>query len=416
MSQFTGMEALKKISESGVYEDYTTRTMFHREKKYKYDPYRIFLGWDTKGRPVHLPVRTSKIILIAGKRGAGKTFLLRALMNRLYLSGHIPIILTDIKGEYKSSKKPVQKKFAHLLYEGEEPTAFPIRSYHPAFLEKYSPEPGDIPCQLSLDKITRKDMETILGYDIRGISPKKKELLMRVFEKVEGGDIFTFKEFIRSIWIDEDAGDKTKESVINSVRTAIKQGILGDEYSDFDWTDDVVEEYIPVLNLKGFKEHYGYTSAFISVVAKQVIESKKRGLIERGKKIFYFIDEAHRWLGALNESSAKKTLINIMREARSAGVSLVCATQTLNGLDEAVRKQTSFILFPSRTDAPTVMGIMKEAGLYERYGKFADDLNKNLQMISKMGGHVWVLVDMDKRDIRVIKKLGGPLSFHQEEI
>lgn len=413
---FGGYDALKLISEKSEFENYTIKVLFPKIKDYEYGPSRLFIGWGRNGRRVFVNLKTSKIILIVGKRGCGKTLLMRAMMNRLYLSGHVPVILTDIKGEYNSSKEPVQSKFKHLLDEFEKPIGFPVKSYHPVFLKKHArvKQFDNVICQLSLSMITEYDLMTILGYDLE-TSSAKRELLQRVWKKVEKKEIFTFNELIDKIWQDLDAIIKTKESVISSLKTAISQGVLGDEFADFSWTDDVIKGYVPVLNLIGFGKMRtsGYPSAFISVVAKDVIDGKKTGVIERGVKIYYFIDEAHRWIHALGSSSAKKTIINIMREERGVGVSLVCATQTIGGLDEAVRKQASIIFVPWNIDSPTVIGIMKDVGLYERYGKFVDRLNQNLQTLKKWE---WVMIDCDNRDIKIISKIAGPLSHHQEEI
>lgn len=414
---FQGYDALKMLSDrENIKKNYSVRTLCPKIERHKYSPNKILLGWDRKGRPLYLNIRTSKIILIVGKRGSGKTLYMRSLVNRTYLSGHIPVVLTDIKGEYKSSEKPVQAKFQHLLAEHEQPVGFPIKSYHPVFLNKYSQRrfPDNIPCQLSIDKITIFDLMSVMGLDLNQNS-SKHELLMRAWRKLEERDIFTYNELKDALWEDLDAVVQTKDSVIGSLKTAINEEVLGEEFADFSFTDDALEGYIPILNVSGYEKMrgYGYPSAFISVVARDVIDGKKRGLIDRGTKIFYFIDEAHRWIHSTGSSAAKRTIVNIMREERTTGVSLICATQTIGGLDEAVRKQASIILLPWNIDSPTVIGIMKDVGLYERYGRFTDNLNRNLQSLKKWE---WVMIDCDSRDIRIIHQIAGPLSKHYEEM
>lgn len=413
--KYDGFQCLSDISEYG-FKNYTINSLFPNFKPYEYSRNRLLLGWDRGGHPIYLNTSTSKIVLITGKRGSGKTMLMRAMMGRVFLSGHIPVILTDIKGEYRSSKKPVQKKFWYLLDPSEKPIGLPIKSYFPSFLKNYTPsaQSDDTLCQLSLGMINIFDLMTIIDYDETTSSPKK-ELLMRAFRRIEEREIFTVNELIDEIYNDEEGNAKTKESVAASISTAVQEGVLGDMYSDFSFTDDVMSRHIPVLNLSGYEKmggKIGYPAAFVSVMARDVIDSKKAGMIDRGVKIFYFIDEAHRWMPASGEPSSKRTLVTIAREERSTGVFIIAATQTVGSLPEDIRKQASIILFPWNIDAPTVIGIMKEIGLYERYGRFADNLNKNLQTLNQ---YEWVLVDADNRDIKIISKISGPCSYHEEE-
>jgi hypothetical protein len=414
---YTGFEALKEMSQKAGLKTYSIQSLFPVIRPFEYSGSRVLLGWDRAGKPVWMDIRTSKIVLIVGKRGCGKTFIMRALADRLYMSNHIPVILTDIKGEYRSSRNPVQDKFRQLLSDGEKPTGFDVKSYFPVFLQKYSPsaQRDDDLCQLSLSMINIYDLMTLLGFD-DDTSSTKKELLMRAFRKLEERNAFTYLDLEHEIWDDIEGNTSTKESVVASLKTAYQEGILGDQFSDFSFVEDILNGKRPVLNLSGYYkmgQNIGYPSAFVSVLAREVIESKKRGEIEQGIKIFYFIDEAHRWVPAVGNSAAKRTLLNIAREERSSGVSLICATQSIGSVDETIRKQASVILFPWNIDAPTVIGIMKDIGLYERYGRFSDNLNRNLQGLRS---REWVMVDADKRDLKIISRIASPLSMHEEEI
>ena len=88
------LEAIKEVG--GGFARY----LYPAKKRFVYRRSNIYIGVDRYGNPISLSLSTSQRICIIAPTGSGKTYLTRSIIDRAYKAGILPIILTDLKGEY----------------------------------------------------------------------------------------------------------------------------------------------------------------------------------------------------------------------------------------------------------------------------------------------------------------------------
>jgi len=435
-----GLDNLKILKKAlkNTEDYYYIDSMYQEKKKVIYSKKRILAGWNRNNRKFILKFydeRSGKFIsrrlLWLGTSGSGKSFFKRGVGNRV-LKSNFGMAVIDPHGEYYTSKNPVQDEYIELLDEGEEPVGFEnIKVYFPYFLKRYAerinPEARLI--QLSLSMLNKYDLMTILGEEDE-TSPKGRAITL-TFNEVEKGTVANFEEFkdyIIMLSEEKTVDPRTARALTGMIDSAIAEGVLGEEYADFDFGVDIANGFTPVLDLSGsssagLSEKTGYVSSFVSAVGEQIWKAKLSKKIPVNVPVILDVDELHKFLPASSNPSSKRFILRILKEGRKFGFSFLGATQSPGDLDGRGVEQMSYIFIPWNMNVPSAYRILDDAGLMRESPTVR---NRFKDIKSRMSDFEWIVIDKDntKPDFtssnimineNIIVKVAGPLSEHFSE-
>lgn len=405
---------VKKLTESNnLILPYSNKYFIKPEAEYF--SYKLLLGLDEEKSLIKIPIKDSFRIVINGRTGCGKTFLSRAIWNRFYKSDGAVAILTDIKGEYGSSKDPVQKDFQKFLGKNEEPQGFPIVEYYPYFLNKEAEESKKKLnyCQIHLSDISFEEFLTLL--DLNKLSDAKLVTLENSFaeeKKKEKPSVKGLKLEIENY----STQTPTKRAVLRYIEFIEKSGIVGEKYPSPDFSKDIIEDRIPILNLVGYETFKKYSKFYVGIILKRLIEAKRDKRIEPNKKLLIVIDELEDFCPKKTDNSISKTeIVENQRKSRAWKVYMLYSSQRHTHIDSAIFNQSRYILFPGNLTLVEAVDIFKNKVPSEYdYGII---MNKNIsEILSEMKKYWWCFIDSDERvEPYSIFKPFAPLSKHKTE-
>jgi DNA helicase HerA-like ATPase len=132
---------------------------------------------------------------------------------------------------------------------------------------------------------------------------------------------------------------------------------------------------------------------------EEEIESVSKGLdylTKQEKKenplVWIFIDEAHEFLPLHGKTIATDALIQLLREGRQPGISLVLATQQPGQIHRDVMTQSDIMISHRVTSAPDL-----EALNYIMQSYLLEDINKYMNDLPSLRGSAIILDDNSER-------------------
>jgi uncharacterized protein len=372
----------------------------------------IFLGrgyvkmdqYNSLSNNLYLDVARSHVVLVAGKRGSGKSYTLGVMAEEISnlsseVSQNIASLIFDTMGIYWTMKYPNEKD-KDLLHDWKlKPKNLPVKIFVPfghfdSFIEKGIPV--DERFALSVAELNSEDWTITFGLGM--VSPISI-LIGRVISKIkQKKDYFTIKEIIEEIKKD----DRSEKEIINAAiglfeaadnwgvfakgdvkPTKIREIITGGMTSVLDLSVynsigvfNVRALVISLLSRKLFQERMlARKEEEIDAVAKgldyfSLAEKKKTPLV------WLFIDEAHEFLPSNEKIISTDALVQILREGRQPGISLVLATQQPGKIHTDVMTQSDIVLAHRVTSKPDVDALnhMMQSYLTKTIQGFMNDL------------------------------------------
>lgn len=395
---------------NNIYRNYSTDLYFPEMLEPTYTKNELLIGKDQLGNNVRLDLREAMRMLVLGATRSGKTFLCRAMCDRLFASGHNVAILADLKNEFRTSDEPVQSKFQYLLSEYERPTPLPIKVFTPLFILNHTRRKKAYNmnrANIGFEKMTLADFMTLLSIDPRDTA--KKDVLTAMFNEYQGGyisyhDIYSWLEKYEMV-------HSTRKGLVNSFKTLEHFEVLGNDYN-FDFAEEVVNRHVPCLDIMGYedlgRETFGYPQAYISIILRDLVGAKRRKDIEG--KLFILIDELARFCPQMGEPSCKREILEANDLTAGFGINFIYSNQTAMSIPASILEQSRYIFIPSVAGETLIKQVMKEKTLWEWRPGFYNMITKEF---SQMKRYQWMLIDSVEHEITRLD-IYGPLSFHKE--
>ena len=375
-----------------------------------YSKRQLLVGRDPDGNNVFLDLHEALRILVLGATRSGKTFLCRAMCDRLFASGNKVAILTDLKNEFRLSSKPVQPKFQYLLNEYEKPTPLPMKVYTPLFILNHTRRrkvENMIRCQINFDKLTLADLMTLLSIDPRDIA--KIDVLTSFFHEFQGQWI-NFPTIYD--WLEKKSMNyNTRKGLTNSFKTLEHFEVLGDQFP-VDFVSDIADNKVPCLDLMGYedlgRDTFGYPQAYISIILRDLTSAKRTRQIKG--RLFILIDELARFCPQMGEPSCKREILEANDLTAGFNINFIYSNQTATSIPASILEQSRYIFIPSVAGETLIKQVMREKTLWEWRPGF---YNKIVREFSQMSRYQWMLIDsVEHETVRL--NIYGPLSYHKE--
>jgi DNA helicase HerA-like ATPase len=372
----------------------------------------------------YIDFKTSHRILVLGGSGFGKSWNVRALFNRAYLGGVIPIILTDVAPEYFSSVKPLQPEYTKFLLGFESPITLPVKVYTPYFLYRFTgfELPDQIFFQMGLSEINPSDITAFVDYNEMGFSSKQEiqniiaQLLKSRNKLKTVDDLLAFIEH-------RELNQQTKNALLKAFDNLKNLGVFGDDYPNIELIKNIKENVISDINLFGWNgsDINRYVSIYMTILIREIINAKNLGKIDVDTSLLVVLEELHKFAPKSKSTSSqdilRKGIASAAKEGRKFGVSFAFATQSPDDIDQSIIDQCDYVFVPVGFNPKKVMALTKDfaPSEFNSQYEFYQKIMKLMGVLKKHrdGARDWLII---KRGGEITKCTPiAPLTFHRSE-
>ncbi|MBU2612482.1 MAG: ATP-binding protein [Nanoarchaeota archaeon] len=339
---------------------------------------------------IYLDVARSHVVLVAGKRGSGKSYTLGVLTEEISslpkeVSQNIASLIFDTMGIYWTMKYENQKD-KNLLQEWDlKPKNLPVKIFAPfGYYEELRDKGVPIDEAFALDPVELgpEDWTTTFGLSL--IDPVSVLIGRAITGLKEQRKKFTIKKVLEELGKDKKSEKETINAAMGLFEAADSWGIFAREKMNPTKTKDLIKGgTTSVLDLSSYNSigAFNVRALVISLISRKLFEErmKKRKLeevksISKGidysgtyeKKesplVWMFIDEAHEFLPMNEKIISTDALIQILREGRQPGISIVLATQQPGKIHTDVMTQADIVIshrVTSETDIKALNSMMQ---------------------------------------------------------
>jgi len=350
-----------------------------------------------------MDVVRSHVILVAGKRGSGKSYTLGVLAEELSsldkeVSQNIASLIFDTMGIYWTMKFQNEKD-KELLFEWDlRPKNLPVRIFIPfGYYDSYTEKgiPVDEKFALDVSELNSDDWVITFGLDI--VNPISV-LIERTISGLKKIGEFSIVDIIQNIESDKKSPNEVKDAAVGLFEAARTWGIFAEKGEKVTRTEDLIlGGTTSVLDLSAYNSvgAFNIRALVISLISKKIfnqrmsarkkeeIKSVSSGfnfLASDIKKeiplVWMFIDEAHEFLPLNGKTAATDALVQLLREGRQPGISLVLATQQPGQIHRDVMTQSDIVIAHRVTAQPDLAALnqIMQSYLLENIKKYMDDL------------------------------------------
>jgi len=339
----------------------------------------IFLGKGFVTMGVHtslsnnlfMDVARSHVVLVAGKRGSGKSYTLGVLTEEMSnldpdVAGNIAPLIFDTMGIFWTMKYANEKDKKLLDDWGLEGKNLPIRVFAPfGKFDEYREQgvPVDFPFALRASELDIEDWVLTFGVKMTSL---EGVLMVSVISRLkESGEKFSIDDILGEVAKVENASTDTK-NIVSALFTAANSWGIFARGKEGTKIEDLVEGGVTsIIDLSAYSSigAFNIRALVIGLVSRKLFErrmaARKREEVESVTQgvaydsfvagaevplIWLFIDEAHEFLPKHGKTPATDSLVQILREGRQPGISLVLATQQPGQIHTDVLTQSDIVL------------------------------------------------------------------------
>jgi hypothetical protein len=295
--------------------------------------------------------------------------------------------------------KFVNEKDRELLREWDlKSKNLPVKIFVPSgFFDDYAEKgiPADEKFALDISELNSEDWIMTFGLDM--INPVSI-LIERTLSNLKKLGKFTIEKILNEIKNDEKSSNEVKNEATSLFEAASTWGIFaGSEEKATQIKDLISPGTTSVLDLSVYNSigAFNVRALAISIISrklfnqrmgarkKEEVESLAKGwnyLDSKDKKesplVWLFIDEAHEFLPLNGKTAATDALVQLLREGRQPGISVVLATQQPGQIHRDVMTQSDIVIahrVTSQSDIEALNFIM-QTYLLEGIKKYMNDL------------------------------------------
>ncbi len=338
---------------------------------------------------IWMDIARSHVVLVAGKRGSGKSYTLGVLAEELAnlpdeASKNVASLMFDTMGIFWTMKYPNEKE-KRLLEQWNIPLkVLPLNVFVPfGKAEEYKTKkiPFDRTFALLPSELQAEDWIDL--FTLKFTEPAGVLIARSIANLRESKEVFTIKDIIESIKSDQNASQITKEVAQALFSAADSWGIFSKTLEGTAVEDLVTSGTTTVLDISVYSSigAFNIRAMVIGLLSRKLFESRmasrKREELESLRQganylsykkerheplIWIFIDEAHEFLPREGKTPATDALVQLLREGRQPGISMVLATQQPGQIHRDVMTQSDIVFahrVTSKADIEALNEIMQ---------------------------------------------------------
>ncbi len=343
------------------------------------------------------------VILVSGKRGQGKSYTLGVIAEEIIflprrLREKLTVVIFDTMGIYWTMRYPNARQEGLLKEWGLKPTSIPTRVLVPrGWLDKYkeSGVPADGVLAVHPLDLSVEDWMDSFGLDL--FSPVGV-LLERVLRHRPS----SIDQMVKMAEADTRAPESVRDALVNRLRAAESWGVFSEKGTRV--SELLTPGTVNVLDLSMLGTRV--KSLLIGLLGRKIFEARavarkgeERADITRhvdiGREVavkvpmpWILIDEAHEYLPPKVETPSARALIQLIREGRQPGITLVLATQQPGKIHSDVFTQADIVISHRVTAELDIGALNSIMGTYMQF-----PLEKYISSLPRFKGAAVVLDD-----------------------
>ena len=356
--------------------------------------------------PIYIDAARSHVILVAGKRGSGKSYTLGVIAEGIStlpenVAKNIGVLIFDTMGIFWTMAYKNEKEEELLHNWGIEARNIPLKIFVPFGYAKEWEEKG-IPVTksfaISAAELTADDWAITFGL---GFLDPVSILIQRVVTKLrETGEDFDVDSIIAKIKDDRETNTEVKNAGTNIFEGAKTWGLFASSGKKGTPIKDLIQGgTTSVLDLSCYSSigTFNVRALVIGLISKKLfneriaarkmeeVEAVRHGLdyLEYKEKremplVWLVIDEAHEFLPKEGKTAATDALVQLLREGRQPGISMALATQQPGAIHRDVMTQSDIVLSHRVTAQPDMeaLNYIMQSYLMKNIKTYLNDLPK----------------------------------------
>jgi len=327
-------------------------------------------NYTSLSNPIYMDVARTHVVLISGKRGSGKSYTIGTMAEALSNlgveeSGNIAPLIFDTMGIFWTMKYKNQKDEALLTEWGLEPKNIPMKVFAPfGYYQTYKDKGVDVDAEFAIKISELEPTDWVTLFELKFTDPIAVTMESVISELRDKKKSFGFEDIFKMINLIENVSQETKNSAM-ALFDAAKTWKVFDEEKGTAVRDLVEAGTTTVIDLSMYASlgTFNVRALIIGLVSKKIfnerMESRKDEEIQavqhgadyaryRVKRemplVWIFIDEAHEFLPHEGRTPATDALVQLLREGRQPGISMVMATQQPGKIHTDAMTQSDIVI------------------------------------------------------------------------
>ena len=395
-----------------------------KEDRERYgDKGRIYLGkgyvkmgnYTSLSNLLWLDVIKSHVILIAGKRGSGKSYSIGVLAEELSklppeVRENIAPLIFDTMGIFWTMKYRNDQDTELLEDWDLKAEELPANVWVPAgHFDEYAKRkiPVDRKFALAANELDIEDWLSI--FELKMIDPASV-LIQKVVNKLSGN--YDLDDVIDKIREDDDTLDEVKKAGIALFEAAKSWKVFAVKGQEATRIDELITAgTTSVLDLSVYSSTAGFNvrALIIGLVSKKLFNQRilarkkeeiesihrkfnKSSLRKEMPIVWMFLDEAHEFLPKGSKTPATNALVQLLREGRQPGISMVLATQQPGVIHRDVMTQSDIVMSHRLTNSNDVEALNEIMQTY-----VLSAIQKEMRELPDLKGSAIILDDNSER-------------------
>jgi len=362
-------------------------------------------NYTSLSNPLWLDVARSHVILVAGKRGSGKSYSLSSIAEQITDLPHeeaknIAPIIFDTMGIFWTMKYKNDKDKELLADWGLKPKSLPVRVLVPSghyrdYLNKGIPV--DEGFSINISDLSVDDW--ILTFNLE-MTSEPAVLIQKVIGSLKINDSkgFVIDDIIDLAINDKYSSQPVKNVVIGLFEAAKTWGIFSTKSNTGTVISSLAKsEVTTVIDLSPYNSvgSFNIRALVIGLITRKLFnervsarKSEEIQSIGRGEDylafsikrdmplVWLFIDEIHEFIPETHKTPATDALIQLLREGRQPGISIVMATQQPGALHRDAITQSDIVISHRVTSEIDLKALnnMMQSYLLSGINKYMDEL------------------------------------------
>jgi len=367
-----------------------------------------------------MDVARSHVVLIAGKRGSGKSYSLGAIAEELAnlpenVASNIATVIFDTMGIFWTMAYENEKETELLREWGIASKKLPVRIFVPfGYAKQYEDMgmPTIKPFAIKTSELDADDWVLTFGLDmLHPVSILIQRIIGNLHEKKKEFDLDDILYFIKS---DQEAEKESKAAATNLFEAAVTWGIFARKNEKGTSIKELAEggkTSIVDMSVYSSIGTFNVRALVIGLITKKLFQERMMSrkmeevqAVQHGMEYLYYkekremplvwllIDELHEFLPEKGKTAATDALIQLLREGRQPGLSLVGATQQPAKIHSDVWTQSDIVISHRVTSKPDIEALSTIMQTY-----LAESITGYMNNLPSLKGSAIILDDNSER-------------------
>ena len=327
-------------------------------------------NYTSLSNPIYMDVARSHVVLISGKRGSGKSYTIGTMAEALSNlgveeSGNIAPLIFDTMGIFWTMKYKNEKDRELLDEWGLKAKNVPMKVFAPfGYYQEYKEKGIDVDAEFAIKLSELEPADWVTLFELRFTDSIAVLIESVISELREGKKSFSFEEIYDLMNRAENVSQETKNSAM-ALFDAAKTWKVFDEEKGTSVRDLIEAGTTTVIDLSMYASlgAFNVRALIIGLVSKKIFNARMASrkdeeiqAVQHGANymryqvvremplVWIFIDEAHEFLPREGKTPATDALVQLLREGRQPGISMVMATQQPGKIHTDAMTQSDIVI------------------------------------------------------------------------